>query len=94
VTRIRLAASRFLKLADTEWNDTIDNDWPGNDSQEWTDFYYQAMFSMLREAGVWMSNQSTIASHTCGALDLLKPDGTPKPAYNSYKSVSTTDPHN
>ncbi len=83
-----------LKLADTEWNDTIDNDWPGNDSQEWTDFYYQAMFSMLREAGVWMSNQSTIASHTGGALDLLKPDGTPKPAYNSYKSVSTTDPHN
>lgn len=83
-----------LRLADTEWNATIDNDWTGNDSQEWTDYYYRAMFTMLRDSGVWLSNQSTIASHTGGALDLLKPDGTPKPSYTSYKSLSTTDPHN
>lgn len=83
-----------LKLADSEWNDTIDLTWPGNESQAWTDFYVHAMFAMLRTHNVWLSNQSTIASHTGQALDLLTTEGTPKPEYNSYKAESTTDPRN
>lgn len=83
-----------LKLADTEWNDTIDLDWPGNNDQAWTDFYVTAMFTMLRNHDVWLSNQSTIASHTGRSMDLLNTDGTAKPLYNSYKSASTTDPLN
>jgi hypothetical protein len=83
-----------LKLADTEWNDTIENTWPGNDDRTWTDYYVSAMFTMLRNHGVWLSNQSTIASHTGGALDLLTTDGTAKPEYLSYLAVSTSDPLN
>lgn len=83
-----------LKLADTEWNDTIDNSWPGNEDRAWTDFYISAMFMMLRNHELWLSNQSTIASHSGGALDLLRTDGTPKPEYDSYRAVSTSDPLN
>jgi hypothetical protein len=83
-----------LKLANTEWNDTIVIDWQGNENQAWTDFYVPAMFKLLRDHNIWMSNQSTIASHTGGALDLLRTDGTPKPEYTSYKAVSTSDPLN
>ncbi|NEA34196.1 hypothetical protein [Streptomyces sp. SID13031] len=83
-----------LKLADSEWNDTIELSWPGNENQAWTDFYVPAMFTMLRGHDIWLANQSTIASHTGQALDLLKIDGTPKPLYNSYRAVSTTDPRN
>ncbi|MDX6262795.1 MAG: hypothetical protein QOH84_4483 [Kribbellaceae bacterium] len=83
-----------LKLADSEWNDTIELAWPGNNDQAWTDFYVHAMFTMLRAHNVWLSNQSTIASHTGQALDLLNVDGTAKPEYNSYQAESTTDPRN
>ncbi len=75
-----------LKLADTEWNDTIELSWPGNNDQAWTDFYVKAMFTMLRKHDVWLANQSTISSHTGQALDLLRADGTPKPEYNSFKT--------
>jgi hypothetical protein len=83
-----------LKLADSEWNDTIELTWPGNDDQAWTDFYVHSMFTMLRTHNVWLANQSTISSHTGQALDLLNVDGTAKPLYNSYKAESTTDPRN
>ncbi len=83
-----------LKLADTEWNATIELAWPGNDDQVWTDFYITAMFTMLRNHGTWLSNQSTIASHTGLSMDLLTTDGTAKPLYNSFKTASTTDPLN
>lgn len=80
------AISSEIKLADTEYNDTINNGWSGNNSQAWTDFYMGAMFKMLKAHGVWLANQFTIASHGGGALDLLNTDGTPKPLYNSYRA--------
>jgi hypothetical protein len=83
-----------VKLADTEWNDTIVNAWPGNNNRAWTDFYMSAMFRMLRNHGLWMSNQSTIVSHAGSAMDLLRADGSPKPAYDSYRSMSTSHPLN
>jgi hypothetical protein len=83
-----------VKLADTEWNDTIDINWQGNEDGAWTDFYINAMFAMLRGHGVWLSNQSTIASHNGGSFDLLLPDGNAKLLYESYRTASTSDPRN
>jgi hypothetical protein len=83
-----------LKPADTEWNASIELTWPGNDDQVWTDFYVHSMFAMLRGHGVWLSNQSTIASHSGQSFDLLRPDGAAKPQYNSYKAESTSAPRN
>jgi surface antigen len=83
-----------LKIANSEYNDTIDNSWTGNDSQVWTDFYLGAMNSMFKSHHVWLGMEFTIASHTGGALDLLTTSGTAKPLYTSFKAISTADPNN
>lgn len=82
-----------IRLMCSEYNDTIDNNWPGN-TQTWTDFYYNAMFNMFRTQDLWAAIQFTIASHSGTALDLLNSDGTAKPAYTSFKAsiLSSTAP--
>lgn len=82
-----------LKIADSEYNDTIDNAWPGN-TQAWADFYIPAMNSMFKAHHVWLGMEFTIASHGGGALDLLNTDGTAKPLYTAFKTTSLADPNN
>ncbi|WP_018352116.1 hypothetical protein [Longispora albida] len=83
-----------IKMASTEWNFTVDNQSTRGEDVAFTSFYVPAMFQMMREHGVWLSCQFTIASHHGGALDLLREDGTGKPLYEAYKAASTVDPQN
>lgn len=83
-----------IVLADSEYNDTIDHSWTGNDSQAWTDFYFGAMFAMFKQHRLWAGIEFTIASENGDPLDLLHADGTPMPEYYSFKKGSTTDPNN
>ena len=76
----------MIKLADTEYNDTID---PGytdlNANSTWTDWYYDAMFNMFSDAGLWNTSQFSGSSNN-GALDLVTTgDATPTAAYYSLQ---------
>ncbi|SFJ60382.1 glycoside hydrolase family protein [Planctomicrobium piriforme] len=83
-----------IKIADSEFNYTINNKNTLAEDQAYADAYVQAMYRMLRRHDVWMANIFTIASHKGGALDLLNADGSPKPLYKSFKAVSLSDPFN
>jgi hypothetical protein len=83
-----------IKIADSEWDWTINNANTAANDQAYADYYMKAMFTMLRQHHVWLSAQFTAASHGGGALDLLNTDGTAKPLYNAYRAMSTTDPLN
>jgi len=82
-----------IKLADSEWNMVTGND-PRAMDPRWTKPYVAKMFRMFREHHIWLANLFTISSHKGAALDMLKADGTPKPLYESFAAVSTTDPLN
>jgi len=84
---------RQLKLVVSEYNDTTIPASTINDSQAWTDFYFGAMFALFRAKRIWIANEFTIASEN-GALDLLNADGSPKPAYFSFKAQATAAPTN
>ena len=81
-----------IKIADSEFNYTINNENTLAENQGYADYYVQAMYRMLRRHNVWLANIFTIASHGGGALDLLNKDGSPKPLYNAYKAASLFDP--
>jgi hypothetical protein len=75
-----------IKLADSEFNYTINNKNTRADNQAYADYYVQAMYRMIRRQNLWLANIFTIASHGGGALDLLNTDGSPKPLYHAYKA--------
>lgn len=83
-----------IKIADSEYNYTIDNSDPRAADPAFVQPYAEAMIRMLREHDVWAANLFTIASHDGGAMDLLNPDGSPKPLYEAFRSMSTADPLN
>jgi hypothetical protein len=82
-----------IKIADSEWNFTIDNSSTLANSQTYANYYMNAMFTMLKNSHVWLSDQFTFNSED-GALDMMNADCTAKPLYNAYKAVSTADPNN
>jgi hypothetical protein len=83
-----------IKIADSEYNWTINNSNTLMNNQSYANYYMNAMFTMFRQHNIWFAPIFTIASHGGGALDLLNTDGTAKPLYNAYKAISTTDPLN
>jgi len=83
-----------IKIADSEFNWTINKKNTRADNQKYADHYIQAMYKMFRQQKIWLAAIFTIASHHGDALDLLNADGTPKPLYNAYKAASVSDPLN
>jgi hypothetical protein len=83
-----------IKIADSEFNWTINHQGTRADDQAYADDYVKAMYRMFRQQKIWLACIFTIASHRGEALDLLKADGTPKPLYNAYQAVSVADPLN
>lgn len=83
-----------IKIADSEFNYTINNKNPSADDPAYVRYYLNAMYKMLRQRNVWLANIFTIASHSGGAFDLLRTDGTPKPLYDAYKALRTSDSPN
>jgi hypothetical protein len=87
--------SKMIKIVNSEWNWTIDNGMTQN--QSFMNAYIEAMFAEMTAAApdgsqrVWMSNQFTVTSQGGGAMDMLQPNGTPNPEYNSYKTASTRE---
>lgn len=75
-----------IKLADSEFNYTINNKSTRAEDQIYADYYVQAMYRMIRRQNLWLANIFTTASHGGGALDLLRQDGSPKPLYHAYKA--------
>jgi hypothetical protein len=87
VTLDGIAASAYIKVADTEYNDTIDPHSSINTSQAWCNFYYNAMFSMFNGHGLWIDNQFTLAASGNGALNLEDPTTAAKePCFSSFAS--------
>jgi hypothetical protein len=85
VTLGGVPASRYIKVADTEYNDTIDPHSSINTSQAWCDFYYGAMFNMFNGHGIWIDNQFTLAASGNGALNLVEPSTAAKePCFSSF----------
>ncbi|WP_460523996.1 hypothetical protein [Flindersiella endophytica] len=83
-----------IKIADSEYNYTIDNSDARAADPAFVQPYVAAMIRMLREHDVWAANLFTIASHEGGAMDLLNLDGSPKPLYDAFRAESTADPLN
>jgi hypothetical protein len=85
VTLDGVSASAYIKVADTEYNDTVDPSSPINTSRAWCDFYYGAMFSMFNSHGVWMNNVFTLAASGSGALNLEDPStAAKKPCFSAF----------
>lgn len=85
--------SSDIRVADTEWNFTIDTSSNLANSQSYATCYINQMFQMMRSANVWLSDQFTLQSND-GALDMLNTDGTARPLFTAYKAISTSDPLN
>lgn len=83
-----------IKIADSEYNFTIDNGDARAGDPAFVQPYAEAMIRMLREHDVWAANLFTIASHEGGAMDLLNLDGSPKPLYDAFRAESVADPLN
>jgi hypothetical protein len=87
VTLDGISASAYIKVADTEYNDTIDPGSTINTSQTWCSFYYGAIFNMFRNHGIWIDNQFTLAASGNGALNLVDPSTAAKePCFNAFAS--------
>jgi hypothetical protein len=85
VTLDGVPASAYIKVADTEYNDTIYRSSSINTSRTWCDFYYGAMFSMFNGHGVWIDNEFTLAASGNGALNLEDPSTAAKePCFSSF----------
>jgi hypothetical protein len=77
-----------IKLADSEYNFTVDASDPRASDVGFLDRYQRAMLAMLHDHGVWLGIEFTIASHDGGAQDLLSSDGSPKPLYDAFRAAS------
>jgi hypothetical protein len=87
VTLDGISASAYIKVADTEYNDTIDPGSTINTSQTWCSFYYGAIFNMFRNHGIWIDNQFTLAASGNAALNLVDPSTAAKePCFNAFAS--------
>lgn len=85
VTLGGVPASAYIKVADTEYNDTINLGSQINTSEAWCDFYYGAMFDMFNSHGVWIDNQFTLAATGDGALNLVDPStAVEQPCFGSF----------
>ncbi|HEU5047329.1 MAG TPA: hypothetical protein VFT64_05725 [Rickettsiales bacterium] len=82
-----------IRIADSEYNFTINQ---ANDQQyspTFTEAYVKSMFTMFRERHIWMANLFTLQSHRGQALDMFTEACTAKPLYDAYRSLqSPTSP--
>lgn len=86
-------ATAYIKVADTEYNDTIDPSSSINTSRAWCDFYYGAMFRMFHKYGIWINNEFTLAASGGGALNLEDPSTAAKePCFSSFADQAKPSP--
>jgi hypothetical protein len=80
-----------IKLADSEYDFTINDANSQQDNQDFTEAYVKTMMHMVRAHNIWLANQFTIHSHHGQAKDMLTEACAAKPLYNSYKAISAAD---
>jgi len=81
-----------LPVADTEWNFTTDVGDTRDRDEAFMRAFTQGMLDEFREHGVWLANQFAFASDAGGGvLDMVEISCTPKPMYQAFKEISSSD---